>query len=101
MNQQLDCDLDLYLDLTKEKSLENMTNREIGEKIYLALETSPNKIKVQSILNARVPIVRFVDKSSGITGDLSFTTQMAVMNTRFLQLCQKVDPRYSPYLINI
>jgi len=95
------CDLDLYLDLTKEKSLENMTNREIGEKIYLALETNPNMIKVQSILNARVPIVRFVDKSSGITGDLSFTTQMAVMNTRFLQLCQKVDPRITTLMTTI
>ena len=96
MKQSIDCDLDIYLDLTKEKIWKQRSKQYISEKICQTLKNNPDFIKIEAVLNARVPIIRFVDKNSGIMCDLGFTSasKMSVMNTRFLQLCQKTDPRY-------
>ena len=96
MKQSIDCDLDIYLDLTKEKIFKQRSKQYISEKICQTLKNHPDFIEIENVLNARVPIIRFVDKNSGIMCDLGFTSasKMSVMNTRFLQLCQKTDPRY-------
>ena len=88
-------DVDIYLDLDRDLDLEldPKTGKQFGELIFSALKNNPLITNLEGVFNARVPIVRFVIKDSGFKCDLSWVNKMSVMNSRFLRLCQKADPR--------
>ena len=45
---------------------------------------------------ARIPIVQFVDRTSGAHCDLSFSNSLAVSNTLLLRTYSEIDPRIRP-----
>ena len=59
------------------------------------LRTQRSKVvgNVHGIPQARVPIVKFVHLKTGLSIDLSFKNQMAVMNTEFIRCCVSFDSR--------
>jgi DNA polymerase sigma len=57
--------------------------------------------EVWCILSARVPIIKFVHVKTGLSCDLSFKNQMAVMNTEFIRLCVEADSRIRILMVSI
>ena len=62
---------------------QNKTHKEFG----------PEFDEVEAIFNARTPILKFVHVESGLKCDLSFGNKMALMNSKFIKKCSKLDVR--------
>jgi terminal uridylyltransferase len=45
---------------------------------------------------ARIPIVQFMDKASGVRCDMSFGNSLAITNTLLLRTYSEIDPRIRP-----
>ena len=45
---------------------------------------------------ARIPIVQFIDKASGVRCDMSFGNSLAITNTLLLRTYSEIDPRIRP-----
>lgn len=57
--------------------------------------------QVEAVPRARVPIVKFQDRSSRIMVDLSFRNAMPVYNTQLINQYTKAHPLVRPYLMVI
>lgn len=57
--------------------------------------------QVEAIARARVPIVKFQDRSSKLMVDLSFRNAMAVCNTQLINQYTRTHPLVRPYLMTI
>ncbi|NXO50628.1 STPAP polymerase, partial [Aramus guarauna] len=115
------CDLDLFLDLEPTKSLQASTRDGPGagsgtedsilSDIDLAATPAPEVLelvaavlrrcvpgvrRVRAVPTARRPVVKFCHKQSGLAGDISINNRLALLNTRFLQLCAEADERVRP-----
>ncbi|NWS65234.1 STPAP polymerase, partial [Chunga burmeisteri] len=117
------CDLDLLLDLEPTKSLQASTQGAPGAGSSSSAEDSilsdidlaatpvpevlelvaavlrrcvPGVRRVRAVPTARRPVVKFCHKQSGLAGDISIDNRLAVLNTRFLQLCAEADERVRP-----
>ncbi|XP_072737351.1 speckle targeted PIP5K1A-regulated poly(A) polymerase-like [Ciconia boyciana] len=117
------CDLDLLLDLERTKSLQASTRDALGagsgsgaedsilSDIDLAATPVPEVLelvaavlrrcvpgvrRVRAVPAARRPVVKFCHKQSGLAGDISIDNRLALLNTRFLQLCAEADERVRP-----
>ena len=49
---------------------------------------------IKDVLNARIPIIKFLDIKSGLKCDLSISNRMALANSKFIKKCLEVDSRY-------
>ncbi|XP_030357444.1 speckle targeted PIP5K1A-regulated poly(A) polymerase isoform X2 [Strigops habroptila] len=117
------CDLDLLLDLEPTKSLQvssqgapkagsgsgaedsilsdidlaTMPAPEVLELVATVLRRCvPGVRRVRAVPTARRPVVKFCHKQSGLAGDISIDNRLALLNTRFLQLCAEADERVRP-----
>ncbi|KAK4805499.1 hypothetical protein QYF61_005544 [Mycteria americana] len=117
------CDLDLLLDLEPTKSLQASTRDALAagsgsgaedsilSDIDLAATPVPEVLelvaavlrrcvpgvrRVRAVPTARRPVVKFCHKQSGLAGDISIDNRLALLNTRFLQLCAEADERVRP-----
>ena len=73
-------------------------NEETMRDIHKMFEENQNKIpnefdEVEAIFNARTPILKFVHVETGLKCDLSFGNKMALMNSKFIKKCSKLDVR--------
>lgn len=102
------CDIDLYIDCGVYPWLEAKTEAASREEakdltMFLArkIRQSGKAVKVEAIARARVPIVKFQDRSSRILVDLSFRNAMAVYNTQLINQYTRTHPLVRPYLMMI
>ena len=98
------CDLDIYLDLSPAQH-HNGAGAALSEvplqiseqqKVRIArrvLSDIKQISRMTAILNARVPILKFIHRPTGIHCDISFKNRMSVMNTQYISLCLATDPR--------
>ena len=88
------CDLDLYL----QTGLPHPRNVYETARI---LRTIPYLSHIQSIVSARVPIVKFIHKATGIACDISFRNGMSNLNTEFIAIGVRTDPRIRPMFMTL
>ena len=59
----------------------------------------PECSRVHPILQARVPIVKFTDRDTGVQCDISFKNRLSVVNTAWIRICVDADPRVRSLLV--
>ena len=101
------CDLDIYLDLgppaPARGQLEDVpVEMSEQEKVRIARRVLSNITQIcrmTAILGARVPILKFVHRPTGIHCDISFKNRLSVKNTEYIRLCLETDTRVRPVLV--
>ena len=72
------------------------------EKVRIARRVLSNITQIcrmTAILGARVPILKFVHRPTGIHCDISFKNRLSVKNTEYIRLCLETDTRVRPVLV--
>lgn len=102
------CDVDIYLDIgvypwltCETKAAAQAQASDITWFISSKIRQSGKAFKVEAVPRARVPIVKFQDRSSRIMVDLSFRHAMPVYNTQLINQYTKTHPLVRPYLMVI
>ena len=88
-------DLDLALE---QRSQEHRPPDELCEEVGEMLEAEGMR-DVKAISHARIPVVKFVDKDTGIDCDVCFDNMLAVANTKLLRDYAAIDPRVGQLVI--
>ncbi|XP_045133621.1 speckle targeted PIP5K1A-regulated poly(A) polymerase-like isoform X2 [Portunus trituberculatus] len=101
------CDVDIYLDLgvypwiEYESKAAQAAASDLTWFLAKRIRQSGHAIKVEAVPRARVPIVKFQDRASGIMVDLSFRHGMPVYNTQLIYQYTQTHPLVRPYLMLI
>ena len=98
------CDLDIYLDLGPAAPPGGPALDTEHQRVRAALRLlreMPQCARVQGILQARVPIVKFVHRDTGVACDISFRNRMSVANTQFIRACVDADARVRDLLVSL
>lgn len=110
------CDLDIYMDLDNPRlssdsrchSDDVLANIPVTvsekQKVRTAtkiLASVPQVSRMQPIINARVPIIKFIHRPTGIHCDVSFKNRMSVRNTAYIRLCTETDARVRPLMLAV
>lgn len=53
-------------------------------------------MKTEVIGRARVPIIKFEDRVSGLDGDICLNNLLGMENTKLIATYSKIDPRFAP-----
>ena len=56
---------------------------------------------VHPIPNAKVPVIKFLHRPTGLAVDLSFKNMMGIYNSQFIRFCTRLDPRMEPLFMTI
>ena len=65
------------------------------------LRTIPHCSRLHPILHARVPIIKFIHRTSGVHCDISFRNRSSVANSEFIRVCTDSDPRVRELLVTL
>lgn len=107
------CDLDIFLDLgeTQQRTsagtdLMNdipitMTEQQKVKAAMKVLKEIPQCARLTPILGARVPILKFIHRPTGIHCDISFKNRASVRNTEFIRFCMEVDSRVRSVMVAV
>ncbi|XP_075412215.1 terminal uridylyltransferase 4 isoform X2 [Tenrec ecaudatus] len=88
-----DSDLDICMTLEGHESAEKLNSKEIIENLAKILKRHPGLRNILPITTAKVPIVKFEHRRSGLEGDISLYNTLAQHNTRMLATYAAIDPR--------
>ncbi|XP_075472458.1 terminal uridylyltransferase 4 [Ascaphus truei] len=88
-----DSDLDICMTLEGHENAEKLNCREIIEGLAKVLKRHPGLKNILPITTAKVPIVKFEHRESGLEGDISLYNTLAQHNTRMLATYAAIDPR--------
>ncbi|XP_054547429.1 terminal uridylyltransferase 4 isoform X4 [Talpa occidentalis] len=88
-----DSDLDICMTLEGHENAEKLNCKEIIENLARILKRHPGLRNILPITTAKVPIVKFEHRRSGLEGDISLYNTLAQHNTRMLATYAAIDPR--------
>ncbi|XP_024134004.1 terminal uridylyltransferase 4 isoform X2 [Oryzias melastigma] len=88
-----DSDLDICMTLEGHDSAEKLNGKEIIEGLAKVLKKHAGLRNILPITTAKVPIVKFEHRQSGLEGDISLYNTLAQHNTRMLATYAALDPR--------
>ncbi|XP_034035296.1 terminal uridylyltransferase 4 [Thalassophryne amazonica] len=88
-----DSDLDICMTLEGHDTAEKLNCKEIIEGLAKVLRKHTGLRNILPITTAKVPIVKFEHKQSGLEGDISLYNTLAQHNTRMLATYAALDPR--------
>ncbi|XP_025047133.1 terminal uridylyltransferase 4 isoform X2 [Alligator sinensis] len=88
-----DSDLDICMTLEGHENAEKLNCKEIIEGLAKILKKHPGLRNILPITTAKVPIVKFEHRRSGLEGDISLYNTLAQHNTRMLATYAAIDPR--------
>ncbi|XP_030061318.1 terminal uridylyltransferase 4 isoform X2 [Microcaecilia unicolor] len=88
-----DSDLDICMTLEGHENAEKLNCKEIIEGLAKVLKKHPGLRNILPITTAKVPIVKFEHRESGLEGDISLYNTLAQHNTRMLATYAAIDPR--------
>ncbi|KAJ8392523.1 hypothetical protein AAFF_G00074010 [Aldrovandia affinis] len=88
-----DSDLDICMTLEGHDTAEKLNCKEIMEGLTKVLKKHTGLRNILPITTAKVPIVKFEHKQSGLEGDISLYNTLAQHNTRMLATYAAIDPR--------
>ncbi|XP_034977908.2 terminal uridylyltransferase 4 isoform X1 [Zootoca vivipara] len=88
-----DSDLDICMTLEGHENAEKLNCKEIIENLAKILKKHPGLRNILPITTAKVPIVKFEHRRSGLEGDISLYNTLAQHNTRMLATYAAIDPR--------
>ncbi|XP_072275752.1 terminal uridylyltransferase 4 isoform X2 [Pyxicephalus adspersus] len=88
-----DSDLDICMTLEGHENAEKLNCKEIIEGLAKVLKRHPGLKNILPITTAKVPIVKFEHRDSGVEGDISLYNTLAQHNTRMLATYAAIDPR--------
>ncbi|KAM4641161.1 terminal uridylyltransferase 4 isoform 1-T1 [Discoglossus pictus] len=88
-----DSDLDICMTLEGHENAEKLNCKEIIEGLAKVLKRHPGLRNILPITTAKVPIVKFEHRESGVEGDISLYNTLAQHNTRMLATYAEIDPR--------
>ncbi|GBM53145.1 Terminal uridylyltransferase 4 [Araneus ventricosus] len=86
-------DMDFCLTFGDRDDGKDLDNTLIIEKIAEELRKHPELENVLPITSAKVPIVKFSWRSTGLEGDISLYNTLALVNTEMLEAYTKIDSR--------
>ncbi|KAM3875768.1 terminal uridylyltransferase 4 [Diretmus argenteus] len=88
-----DSDLDICMTLEGHETAEKLNCKEIIEGLAKVLKKHTGLRNILPITTAKVPIVKFEHRLSGLEGDISLYNTLAQHNTRMLATYAALDPR--------
>ncbi|XP_068175709.1 terminal uridylyltransferase 4 isoform X2 [Antennarius striatus] len=88
-----DSDLDICMTLEGHENAEKLNCKEIIEGLAKVLKKHTGLRNILPITTAKVPIVKFEHRQSGLEGDISLYNTLAQHNTRMLATYAALDPR--------
>ncbi|XP_035278713.1 terminal uridylyltransferase 4 [Anguilla anguilla] len=88
-----DSDLDICMTLEGHDTAEKLNCKEIIEGLAKVLKKHTGLRNILPITTAKVPIVKFEHRQSGLEGDISLYNTLAQHNTRMLATYAAIDPR--------
>lgn len=88
-----DSDLDICMTVEGHENAEKLNCKEIIEGLAKVLKRHPGLKNILPITTAKVPIVKFEHRESGVEGDISLYNTLAQHNTRMLATYAAIDPR--------
>ncbi|XP_075689115.1 terminal uridylyltransferase 4 [Rhinoderma darwinii] len=88
-----DSDLDICMTVEGHEDAEKLNCKEIIEGLAKVLKRHPGLRNILPITTAKVPIVKFEHRESGVEGDISLYNTLAQHNTRMLATYAAIDPR--------
>ncbi|KAG8194119.1 hypothetical protein JTE90_003057 [Oedothorax gibbosus] len=86
-------DMDFCLTFGDRNDGKDLDNSEVIEKVAKELRQHPELVNVLPITSAKVPIVKFTWRKSGLEGDISLYNTLALANTKLLEAYSKIDVR--------
>lgn len=86
-------DMDICLTFKNNTSGKDLDYLSVIEQLAQLLNKNPKLSNVVPITSAKVPIVKFVFKDSGLEGDISLYNTLAQHNTKMLDMYCKIDQR--------